>query len=77
MTCSSCNKQRADLHAKKSRLKSDQMLYLCSECIQKKMEPRYLVIMYGRDKGIDAKVVDIIKNRRYVGEDILAKEILK
>jgi len=48
---------------------------MCTECIENKREPRYLIILVGRMEG-HLKVADYIKNHRYVGEDILAKEIV-
>lgn len=75
MRCSSCDKQRAELHPRKSRLLGSLTLFLCNDCTRAKMEPRYLIIMYGRRHGAEA-VSDYIKNHRYVGEDILAKELV-
>lgn len=74
MICSSCGKHRAELHPKKSRL-MDMTLLLCNECSKKKMEPRYVIVLYGRSNGFDS-VADYIKNRRYVGEDIRADEFV-
>jgi len=75
MVCSSCNKQKADLHTKKSRLITSMTLYLCGDCTKAKYEPRYVIILHGRQNG-PMSVADYIKAHRYVGEDILAKEII-
>lgn len=75
MPCSSCNKQRADLHAQKSRLIPNQTLFLCNDCRKGKMEPRYIIIIAGRQPGGYTKVAEYIVNRKYVGADILAREI--
>lgn len=75
MLCTSCDKQKADLHTKKSRLIANMTLYLCGDCTKAKMEPRFVIVMYGRQNGA-MSVADYIKNRRYVGPDILAKEII-
>lgn len=75
MLCSSCGKQKADLHPKKSRLMSGVTLYLCDGCARAKMEPRYIIILVGRAEGTPA-VADYIRNHRYIGQDILAKELI-
>lgn len=75
MLCTSCDKQKADLHTKKSRLITNMTLYLCGDCTKAKMEPRFVIVMYGRQNGA-MSVAEYIKNRRYVGPDILAKEII-
>lgn len=75
MKCSSCGKQKANLSPKKSRLAGGLPLFLCNTCIDGKFEPRYLIIIHGRKNGFDS-VSDYIKQRRYVGEDILAQEFV-
>jgi hypothetical protein len=40
-----------------------------------KREPRYLIIIYGRANGFDS-VAPYIKQRRYVGKEILAQEFV-
>lgn len=75
MRCSSCDKIRADLQPKKSRLITDMNLYMCAECIKGKMEPRFCIVLYGRQNG-PMSVAEYITGRRYVGQDILAREII-
>lgn len=74
MKCSSCDRQRADLHAKKSKLLPSMTLYLCDECIKAKREPRFLIVLQGRAMGFEF-VAPYIRAHRYVGEDIKAKEL--
>lgn len=74
MVCSSCGKQRAELHPRKSRLMKGMTLYLCNDCDREKMEPRFVIILVGRS-GETEKIVPYIKNHRYHGEPILAKEL--
>lgn len=74
MLCSSCNRPKADLHVKKSKLISSMTLTLCAECIRIKAEPRFIIILHGRSNGFDS-VKDYIRQHRYVGKDILAKEL--
>lgn len=50
-------------------------LLLCNECIELKREPRFMIILVGRRDG-HQKVLDYIKNRRYVGKEITAKELM-
>lgn len=75
MRCTSCDTQKADLQAKKSRLKTDMMLYLCGDCLKSKMEPRFLIVLVGRQKGTEF-VAEYIANHRYVGDPILAREVV-
>lgn len=75
MLCSSCDKPKADLHTRKSRLITNMTLYLCAECTKAKLEPRFVVVLYGRQNGPMA-VADYIRGHKYVGPDILAKEII-
>lgn len=76
MVCQSCGKQRNELHPKRSRLMAGMTLVLCNECIKAKMEPRFLIILVGRQEG-PAKVAEYIKNHRYVGREITARELVK
>lgn len=75
MVCSSCNKQKADLHTKKSRLITSMTLYMCADCTKSKFEPRYVIILFGRQNG-PMSVAEYVTNRRYIGPEILAKEII-
>jgi hypothetical protein len=50
-------------------------LLLCKECEEGRREPRWLIILVGRKDG-PKRVVEHIKHHRYVGEDILAKELI-
>lgn len=82
MVCSSCDKQRANLSTKKSRLMPGMTLFMCEECIKAKREPRYVIVLSARD-ALRVKdmvrfslVGEYIRSRRYVGDDILGREIL-
>lgn len=75
MVCSSCDKQKANLHTKKSRLMPGMTLYMCDECVKAKREPRYVIVLAARQHGV-ALIKDYIVGRRYVGDDILGREIL-
>lgn len=51
-------------------------LVLCNECIKFKREPRFLIILVGRQEG-PARVAEYIKFHRYCGREITAKELVK
>jgi hypothetical protein len=51
--CYSCNKSKAALTLKKSSLMPINLL-LCETCITAKVEPRWVVILAGRQLGSDA-----------------------
>lgn len=74
MECTSCRKQKHELHHKKSRL-TGQPLILCNSCIKDKMEPRYLIILHARANGAES-VRDYIKFRRYHGAEITGMELV-
>lgn len=75
MVCSCCGKQKAELHPKKSKLMKSMTLYVCNDCDKKNMEPRSLVILYGRRFGAESVSV-YIEKRRYHGDEILARELV-
>lgn len=72
--CYSCSKSKNQLSAKKSSLFAINLL-LCESCISNKMEPRWLVILAGRQFGTE-HVKDHIAKKKYVGVDITASELL-
>ena len=76
MLCSVCKKQRNTVTPKKSNLMKDVDLFLCNECLEGKREPRYLIVLAGRS-GIDMTVLrPYLRNHRYCGDEITAKELL-
>jgi hypothetical protein len=48
---------------------------MCDACIEGKYEPRWSIILAGRQFGSE-KVRDYIVKRRYYGKDITANEII-
>lgn len=75
MVCTVCKQNRNEVHPKKSKLMPGADLLLCNECLKNKREPRPFVVLYGRANGVDS-ISDYIKNRRYVGKDILVHELI-
>ena len=51
------------------------MLYLCQLCIDNRYEPRWVIILGGRQNGAES-VRDYILKRRYVGNPISAEELI-
>lgn len=72
--CYSCNKSKNQLSVKKSSLISINLL-LCETCIVSRFEPRWVVILAGRQYGADS-VKDVIVKKRYLGKEISASELL-
>jgi NMD protein affecting ribosome stability and mRNA decay len=72
--CYSCNKSKNELSAKKSALLPINLL-LCKSCTENKLEPRWTVILAGRQYGSD-HVKEHIAKKKYVGPDITASELL-
>ena len=72
--CYSCNKSKNQLNAKKSALIPINLL-MCETCIASKLEPRWVIILAGRQFGSD-HVKEFVVKRRYIGDPILADELL-
>lgn len=72
--CYSCKKTKNKLSVKKSTLMPIN-LFMCDSCISDKLEPRWVVILSGRQNGIDA-VRDVVTKRRYLGDVISAEELI-
>jgi hypothetical protein len=72
--CYSCNKTKNKLNVRKSILIPINLL-MCETCITSKFEPRWVIILAGRQLGSDA-VKEFIIKKRYLGNDIAASELL-
>jgi len=73
--CHSCNKDKYQLHPFKSTLLVGTNLLLCQTCIDEKLEPRWVIILAGRQNGF-GYARDFILKRRYVGREVLAEELM-
>jgi NMD protein affecting ribosome stability and mRNA decay len=72
--CYSCNKNKNKLNLKRSSLLPINLL-VCETCIALKLEPRWVVILSGRQMGSEY-VREFIVKKRYVGNEISASELL-
>jgi NMD protein affecting ribosome stability and mRNA decay len=72
--CYSCNKNKNKLNLRRSMLLPINIL-VCETCISLKLEPRWVVILSGRQMGSEY-VREFIVKKRYVGNDISASELL-
>lgn len=75
MLCFSCSKQKNELHPCQSSILEGVNLFMCQTCIDGKYEPRWVIILGGRQKGPDF-VRDYIVKHRYFGKLISAEEII-
>lgn len=71
--CYSCNKSKNKLSVRKSILIPINLL-MCETCITSKFEPRWVIILSGRQLGPEA-VKEFIVKKRYLGTDIAASEL--
>lgn len=71
--CYSCNKQKNKLNAKKSSLLPINLL-MCETCISSKFEPRWVIILAGRQHTPEL-VKEFVVKKRYHGTDIAASEL--
>ena len=72
--CYSCNKNKNQLNLRRSSLLPINLL-ICETCVSLKFEPRWVVILAGRQIGSDY-VKDFVIKKRYVGNEISASELL-
>lgn len=76
MVCTVCQKHKAQLHPRKSALKPDLQMYVCSACLMSKKEPRWLVILVGQRDGIET-VREYLLNHAYNGNEITGADLVK
>jgi hypothetical protein len=74
--CSSCKRQKYEVHAKKSALFPNMDLLMCNTCIKKGYEPRHLIIIAARSGNLRAATPFIV-SALYDGDKIHAEDILK
>jgi hypothetical protein len=72
--CYCCNKTKNKLNLKKSVLIPIN-LFMCETCISSKFEPRWVIILAGRQLGSDS-VKEFIVKKKYIGSEITASELL-
>lgn len=75
MKCYSCGKQKNELQPKKSSILDGIQLFMCATCIESRFEPRWVVILAGRQLGPEI-IKEYIQKRLYVGNIITAEEII-
>lgn len=75
MLCYSCGKQKNEISLRKSSLIAGVNLMMCATCIENKYEPRWVIILAGRQQGTQA-IRDYIVKHRYIGKDILGSELI-
>jgi len=75
VNCYSCSKQRNQLHPKKSDIIKGVTVLMCQSCIDAGFEPRWIVVLGGRQNGPVA-IKDYITKRRYIGAEISAHELM-
>ena len=71
--CFCCNKSKNKLNLKRSSLLPINLM-MCETCIVDKLEPRWVIILCGRQNGPDS-VKEFIIKKRYSGQDIIASEL--
>lgn len=73
--CYSCNKGKERISAVKSKVLPQVNLMLCESCVSENLEPRWAIIISGRQNGADF-VKKYVLNKKYIGEEIVASELL-
>lgn len=72
--CTSCDKPKAHLKQRKSKVLPGAMMYVCQDCIENKREPRAFVVIAGRQLGAN-HISYWVKPQRYLGEPITLREL--
>lgn len=75
IVCTVCQKHKNELRPRKSKLMVGMQMFLCNECFAGKREPRFAIILVGRSEGL-AAVEEQLRLHRYVGEEILAVDLV-
>ena len=75
MNCYSCGKQKNQLHAKDSDIIKGVTVLMCQSCIDAGYEPRWIVVLGGRQNGPDS-VKNYVVKRKYFGAEISAHELI-
>ena len=75
MLCYSCGKQKNELIPQKSAILNGISLLMCQVCLDEKYEPRWCIVLAGRQVGPEFVRKYIVK-RRYVGSTIMAEELI-
>jgi hypothetical protein len=73
--CTSCEAAGEQFIPTPSKLMPGVTLYLCNICFHRGVEPRFAVVLTGRKQGID-RIAGYLLNHKYVGNDILAVELV-
>jgi NMD protein affecting ribosome stability and mRNA decay len=73
--CYSCSIARNKINAVKSKLIPSINLMLCETCLTSGYEPRWAIVIAGRQSGSEL-VKDYVLNKKYIGEEIVASELL-
>lgn len=71
--CTVCRQDKTALTSVRSEINPKMTLTVCDPCKSGHLEPRFLIIITGRQEGFNA-VKKYISARRYVGDEILANE---
>ncbi len=76
MLCQSCSEQRNELHSIESKIIAGYRLTLCTICIRKQLEPRFVVILALQKSGLTPEIQNIVQNQRYHGPIITLSEYI-
>lgn len=78
VSCEVCGKQRAPglIHSRPSRIMPGQNLIKCDVCESAGMEPRWLIKIVAKTRGLKF-VSDYLENKLYPGAEITAKEVVR
>ena len=74
MKCYSCQKNKNELHPTKSKIIDGVVSMLCQTCIDNKFEPRWIIVLGGRQLGFNA-VKEYLSKKRYCGNTITGEEL--
>lgn len=73
--CSACSQPRAEIKMTTSKVLPGIPVYMCARCLADGYEPRELIILAARERGLD-EIKHYIRPARYHGDPILLAEVL-
>lgn len=73
--CYSCNKNKYRILAYPSKVLPEINVMLCEACHENNFEPRWAIVISARQNGSD-HVKQYVLNKKYIGDEIVASELL-
>jgi hypothetical protein len=74
--CDGCLLQKAELFSHKSSVLKGLNILVCKTCIKNDFQPRWSIILSIQSEGLQPYLLNYVRHKKYVGEEIKARELL-